>query len=111
MSGEIRPPNQHHSIPSFRVASQFCDPDTFNINTIITSQPTPFPTVFFELITMGLFDSWADLLSAATPWSEAEAEAVSGGTGTAATPARGNTGDELVCADFIIQLEEKGTQG
>ena len=45
---------------------------------------------------MGLFDSWADLLSAATPWSEAEAEAVSGGSGTAATPARGNTGDDLV---------------
>jgi hypothetical protein len=47
---------------------------------------------------MGLFDSWADILSAATPWSEAEAEApVRGGVGTAATPAQGKTGDELVC--------------
>ena len=38
---------------------------------------------------MGLFDSWADILSAATPWSEAEAEAVKGGSSEESTPADG----------------------
>jgi hypothetical protein len=36
---------------------------------------------------MGIFDSWADIVAAVTPWSEVEAEAVQGGTGTTGTPA------------------------
>ena len=39
---------------------------------------------------MGFFD----LLSAATPWSHVEAEAVSGGTGTTKTPAQPDDGGE-----------------
>ncbi|TAQ87402.1 hypothetical protein B7494_g4268 [Chlorociboria aeruginascens] len=43
---------------------------------------------------MGFFDSWSDLVSAATPWGTAEAEAVSGGTGTDKTPAQKDEGGE-----------------
>ncbi|QSZ34694.1 hypothetical protein DSL72_007549 [Monilinia vaccinii-corymbosi] len=43
---------------------------------------------------MGFFNSWSDLVSAATPWSEAEAEAVSGGSSTEKTPAQKDNGGE-----------------
>ncbi|KAF7957514.1 hypothetical protein EAE96_003091 [Botrytis aclada] len=43
---------------------------------------------------MGFFDSWSDLVSAATPWSQAEAEAVSGGSSTEKTPAQKDDGGE-----------------
>lgn len=43
---------------------------------------------------MGFFDSWSDLVAAATPWSESEAEAVKGGAGTDSTPAQGQEKSE-----------------
>lgn len=49
---------------------------------------------------MGFFDSLSDLVSAATPWSQAEAEAVSGGSSTESTPAQkddGGEGEAKVC--------------
>lgn len=49
---------------------------------------------------MGFFDSWNDLVSAATPWSHVEAEAVSGGSSTEKTPAQkddGGEGEAKVC--------------
>ncbi|ESZ99378.1 ubiquinol-cytochrome c reductase complex subunit [Sclerotinia borealis F-4128] len=43
---------------------------------------------------MGFFNSWSDLVSAATPWSQAEAESVSGGSSTEKTPAMKDDGGE-----------------
>ncbi|KAH8600453.1 ubiquinol-cytochrome C reductase hinge protein-domain-containing protein [Bisporella sp. PMI_857] len=43
---------------------------------------------------MGFFDSLSDLVSAATPWSQVEAEAVQGGTSTTETPAQKDVGGE-----------------
>lgn len=43
---------------------------------------------------MGFFDSFTDLVAAATPWSQVEAEAVSGGSGTDKTPAQKDDGGE-----------------
>ncbi|RDW94456.1 hypothetical protein BP5796_00219 [Coleophoma crateriformis] len=45
---------------------------------------------------MGFF---TDLWESATPWSSAEAEAVSGGTGTDSTPAQGGEAGEGEAAD------------
>lgn len=53
---------------------------------------------------MGFFDSWSDLVSAATPWSQVEAEAVSGGSSTTSTPAQkdnGGEGEAIVCCTFL----------
>jgi ubiquinol-cytochrome c reductase subunit 6 len=35
---------------------------------------------------MGFFDSWSDLVGAATPWTAVEAEAVSGDSESAPAP-------------------------
>jgi ubiquinol-cytochrome c reductase subunit 6 len=43
---------------------------------------------------MGFFDSWSDLVAAATPWSQVEAEAVSGGSSTEKNPALSDDGGE-----------------
>ncbi|PQE12206.1 hypothetical protein CJF31_00000377 [Rutstroemia sp. NJR-2017a BVV2] len=43
---------------------------------------------------MGFFDSWSDLVAAATPWSTVEAEAVSGGASSEKTPAQKDVGGE-----------------
>lgn len=53
-----------------------------------------------SIVKMGFFDSLSDLVSAATPWSQAEAEAVSGGSSTESTPAQkddGGEGEAKVC--------------
>jgi hypothetical protein len=43
---------------------------------------------------MGFFDTWSDLVAAATPWTAVEAEAVSGGSSTEKTPAQKDDGGE-----------------
>jgi hypothetical protein len=43
---------------------------------------------------MGFFDTWSDLVTAATPWTAVEAEAVSGGSSTEKTPAQKDDGGE-----------------
>jgi ubiquinol-cytochrome c reductase subunit 6 len=38
------------------------------------------------VVEMGFFDSWSDLVAAATPWSAVEAEAASGGSENTPAP-------------------------
>jgi ubiquinol-cytochrome c reductase subunit 6 len=60
---------------------------------------------------MGFFDSWSDLVSAATPWSQAEAEAVSGGSSTEKTPAQkddAGEGEAKVCLVLAFDFESTG---
>ncbi|KAH8599620.1 ubiquinol-cytochrome C reductase hinge protein-domain-containing protein [Bisporella sp. PMI_857] len=54
---------------------------------------------------MGFFDSLSDLVSAATPWSQVEAEAVQGGTSTTETPAQKDVGGE---GESIPTPDKKG---
>jgi len=56
---------------------------------------------------MGFFDSWSDLVSAATPWSHVEAEAVSGGSGTDKTPAQKDDGGEGEAIDESAPTPDK----
>jgi hypothetical protein len=57
---------------------------------------------------MGFFDSWSDLVAAATPWSTVEAEAVSGGASSEKTPAQkdvGGEGEAIVCGEpYLVYL-------
>jgi len=54
---------------------------------------------------MAFFDIFTDLVAAATPWSQVEAEAVSGGSSTDKTPAQkddGGEGEAKVCFTFLL---------
>lgn len=58
---------------------------------------------------MGFFDSLSDLWEAATPWSQGEAEAVSGGASEEKTPAQnddGGEGEAKVCSIYLYDRIE-----
>lgn len=51
---------------------------------------------------MGFFDSFYELVEAATPWSDVQAEAVSGDSGEEKTPAAKDGGEAEVCIRFYF---------
>lgn len=53
---------------------------------------------------MGFFDALTDLVSAATPWTEHQAEAVSGGSSDQKTPANASEGEGEVVVSWLCFL-------
>jgi len=65
----------------------------------------------FELGKMGFFDSLSDLWEAAAPWSQGEAEAVSGGSSEEKTPAQKDDGGEGEALDPSGPTPDKKDNG
>jgi hypothetical protein len=90
--------NQTRSIGSFEINPGSLSQDlstTFLNNSTHTINLRPLSNIINRpLEKMGFFDSWSDLVTAATPWSQVEAEApTSGGASSTKTPASYGEGE------------------